>query len=158
VEILRVNNLHKQFNERSILSGVSFSVARGGVVSILGSSGTGKSVLLRCVVGLLSYEAGDVHYLGEPLSNEKVMQRLRRDSSYVFQHNALFDSITVQENILLPLRARGVGSPGDWNQRADAILRRMDLLDAAQRYPEELSGGMQKRLAGARSTATQRGV
>ena len=153
-DLLRVDALRKSFGTKNVLSGVSFQVDRGGILSILGRSGTGKSVLLRCLVGLLPYDSGEVRYLGKPLAHRAHMHRLRTASSYVFQHNALFDSVTVFENVQMPLRARGLGSAAEWDAKTRAILERMELLDAARRYPEELSGGMQKRLAVARALVT----
>ncbi len=152
--LLCVRELHKQFGSKAVLSGVSFEVPRGGIVSILGRSGTGKSVLLRCIVGLLPFESGEVLYLGESLARSAQVRKLRTASSYVFQHNALFDSVTVRENVLLPLRARGTGSAAEWESKTQAILERMELGDAVHKYPEELSGGMQKRLAVARALVT----
>lgn len=152
--LLHVRELRKSFGSKTVLSSVSFAVPRGGIVSILGRSGTGKSVLLRCIVGLLPFESGEVHYLGESLAHTAQVRKLRTASSYVFQHNALFDSVTVHENILMPLRARGGGSTAEWESKTRAILERMELSDAAHKYPEELSGGMQKRLAVARALVT----
>jgi len=134
---------------------VNFQVPAGAVVSVLGRSGTGKSVLLKCIVGLLSADSGEVHYKGKSLQNASQMSVLRRCASYVFQHNALFDSATVFENVLLPLQARGTGPREEWGAQVREVLGRLELEDAAQRYPSELSGGMQKRLAVARALVTQ---
>jgi phospholipid/cholesterol/gamma-HCH transport system ATP-binding protein len=112
-------------------------------------------VLLRCIVGLLPFDQGEVHYRENSLANRAALQRLRSASSYVFQHNALFDSITVFENVLLPLRARGNGCLKEWRAKAQSILERMELHEDAKKFPEELSGGMQKRLAVARALVTE---
>jgi phospholipid/cholesterol/gamma-HCH transport system ATP-binding protein len=152
--IVGVRGLHKSFGDHQVLSGVDFEVERGGIVSILGRSGTGKSVLLKCVVGLLQFDSGQILYEGELLASKARWAELREKSSYVFQHNALFDSSTVLENALIPLRALGKGSQGEWHERAREVLDRLELLGAANRYPEELSGGMQKRLAVARALVT----
>lgn len=152
--ILEISHLKKSFGAREVLRDVSFSVPAGAVLSILGRSGTGKSVLLKCIVGLLKADAGDVSYKGSSLSKQPALSALRQAASYVFQQNALFDSSTVYENVLLPLQARRRGSRAEWDTRVRAILGRLELADAAQRYPSELSGGMQKRLAVARALVT----
>jgi phospholipid/cholesterol/gamma-HCH transport system ATP-binding protein len=152
--LVKVRGLRKSFGDHHVLSGVDFEVERGGIVSILGRSGTGKSVLLKCVVGLLHFDSGEILYEGRLLASRARWAELRERSSYVFQHNALFDSSTVLENTLVPLRALGKGSPKEWHERARAVLERLELLGSANRYPEELSGGMQKRLAVARALAT----
>ena len=152
--LVRVRRLRKSFGDHHVLSGVDFDVEKGGIVSILGRSGTGKSVLLKCVVGLLQLDSGEILYEGELLASRARWTELREKSSYVFQHNALFDSSTVLENALIPLRARGNGSPQEWHDRARRVLDRLELLGSADRYPEELSGGMQKRLAVARALVT----
>jgi len=153
--LLEVAHLRKSFGSRTVLSDVSFSVPEGSVVSILGRSGTGKSVLLKCIVGLLESDAGTVAFQGVSLKDASQMRNLRRSASYVFQHNALFDSATVFENVLLPLQARGTGSPLEWDTQVREVLSRLELEEAASRYPGELSGGMQKRLAVARALVTQ---
>ena len=152
--LVRVQGLRKSFGSQQVLSGVEFEVHKGGIVSILGRSGTGKSVLLKCVVGLLPLDSGEILHEGRLLSSPTHWAELRERSSYVFQHNALFDSATVLENALIPLRALGKGSPKEWIERARKILDRLELLGALNRYPEELSGGMQKRLAVARALVT----
>lgn len=155
VPLLEVRQLRKAFGERVVLGSVSFQVQPGAVVSVLGRSGTGKSVLLKCVVGLLERDGGEVRFRGESLEIPSARRELRRASSYVFQHNALFDSATVFENVLMPLRARAEGNPSQWRGRVVEVLKRLELEDAADRFPAELSGGMQKRLAVARALVTE---
>lgn len=155
VSLLEVRNLRKAFGDRPVLGDVSFRVRSGSVVSVLGRSGTGKSVLLKCVVGLLERDGGEVFFRGQSLENPAARSALRRASSYVFQQNALFDSATVFENVLMPLRARGAGDGALWPGRVRDVLQRLELEDAADRYPAELSGGMQKRLAVARALVTE---
>lgn len=155
VPVLEIQRLRKSFGAREVLRDVSFKVPRGSIVSILGRSGTGKSVLLKCIVGLLQVDAGEMFYRNAPLARDTERSALRKASSYVFQHNALFDSATVRENVLLPLQARGTGSERDWEANVRDVLCRLELEDAAERYPAELSGGMQKRLAVARALVTE---
>lgn len=150
--LLAVHGLHKSFGGNIVLDHVNFEAPRGGVVSILGRSGTGKSVLLRCIVGLHQPDAGEIFFEGQNLRTAR--KSLLLASSYVFQQNALFDSLTVLENLTLPLRARGGFSHEQRLAKARELLCRMDLEEAAGRYPAELSGGMQKRLAVARALVT----
>ena len=154
VPLLTVRSLKKSFGKKEVLRDISFEVPKGGIVSILGRSGTGKSVLLRCVVGLHLADRGEILYCGKNVAEPTHREELRRASSYVFQQNALFDSATVLENMLLPLQARGDLSPAEQFTKAQDLLRRMELEEAAARFPAELSGGMQKRLAVARALIT----
>ncbi len=153
--VLEVRHLRKTFGAREVLGDISFQVEPGAVLSVLGRSGTGKSVLLKCVVGLLERDHGEILFRGQSLESRAALQALRQASSYVFQQNALFDSATVFENVLLPLRARSAGEEELWPQRVREVLQRLELDDAADRYPAELSGGMQKRLAVARALVTE---
>jgi phospholipid/cholesterol/gamma-HCH transport system ATP-binding protein len=153
--LIEVAHLRKSFGTREVLADVSFKVPKGSIVSVLGRSGTGKSVLLKCIVGLLERDAGEVSFQGCSVSESAQMKILRQSSSYVFQQNALFDSATVFENVLLPLQAIGRGSHRDWEAKVKDVLGTLDLLEAAERYPAELSGGMQKRLAVARALVTE---
>ena len=153
--LLEIRHLRKAFGTRAVLGDVSFQVQPGAVLSVLGRSGTGKSVLLKCVVGLLEHDGGEVLFRGQSLENPAARKALRQASSYVFQQNALFDSATVFENVLMPLRARGEGERELWPQRVRDVLHRLELEDVTDRYPAELSGGMQKRLAVARALVTE---
>ena len=108
--LIEVSHLRKSFGIREVLADVSFNVPEGSIVSVLGRSGTGKSVLLKCIVGLLESDSGEVCFQGRSVREATQMRVLRQSSSYVFQQNALFDSSTVFENVLLPLQAIGRGS------------------------------------------------
>lgn len=152
--LLCLRSIQKAFGEKQVLRDVSFDVPKGEIVSILGRSGTGKSVLLRCIVGLHTPDAGEILYEGKNVTHPECRKSLRRASSYVFQHNALFDSATVLENMLLPMRAHGALHPAKQQEHAMALLRQMELEEAANRHPAQLSGGMQKRLAVARALVT----
>jgi phospholipid/cholesterol/gamma-HCH transport system ATP-binding protein len=152
--LLELRSIQKSFGSKEVLKDVSFEVPQGGIVSILGRSGTGKSVLLRCVVGLYRPDHGQILYGGQDVAEPGPRAALRQASSYVFQQNALFDTATVLENMLLPLQARGDLRPAEQLTKARELLRRMELEEAASRYPAQLSGGMQKRLAVARALVT----
>lgn len=155
--ILEASGVHKRFDGRTVLNGVDLIVPRGAVVCVLGRSGTGKSVLLKCLGGLLTPDAGVINFVGGAHMGLPTRgageSRLR--SSFLFQQNALFDSITAMENVELPLEQTTKLSRGEITQRAREILQRLDLAEFGDYYPGELSGGMQKRLALARAVVTE---
>jgi phospholipid/cholesterol/gamma-HCH transport system ATP-binding protein len=152
--LIRIRSLRKSFGKKEVLRDISFEVPKGGIVSILGRSGTGKSVLLRCVVGLHQPDQGEILYAGKNVAEPAHREALRRASSYVFQQNALFDSATVLENMLLPLQCRADLAPAEQLRKAQELLSHMELEEASGRFPAQLSGGMQKRLAVARALIT----
>jgi len=153
---LDVRGLHKRFGDRVVLDSVDLVVPRGSVVSLLGRSGTGKSVLLKCLAGLLTPESGEICFEGVPLTaKSEARAEFRRRSRYLFQGNALFDSLTTLENVALPLEQTTALSPTEIGRRAHESLRRLGLADFEQHYPAQLSGGMQKRLALARALVTE---
>lgn len=153
---LDVRGLHKRFGDRVVLDSADLSVPQGAVVSLLGRSGTGKSVFLKCLAGLLPPEAGEIWFEGVPLSAKSgARAEFRRRSRYLFQGNALFDSLTALENVALPLEQTTALSPTEIDGRARESLRRLGLADFARRYPAQMSGGMQKRLALARALVTE---
>jgi len=147
--ILQVNGLRKQFGEHVVLASVNLTVPRGSIVSVLGRSGTGKSVLLKCLAGLLTPDAGDVRF-----ENGSV-NAFRRRCSYLFQANALFDSLTALENVALPLEQTTRLTRGEIAQAARSALKSLGLDKFADHFPAQLSGGMQKRLALARALVTR---
>ncbi len=153
---LDVRGLHKRFGDRVVLDSADLSVPRGAVVSLLGRSGTGKSVFLKCLAGLLTPEAGEIYFEGVPLTAKSdARAAFRRRSRYLFQGNALFDSLTALENVALPLEQTTTLSPTEIDRRAHESLRRLGLADFAWHYPAQMSGGMQKRLALARALVTE---
>lgn len=153
---LDVRGLHKRFGDRVVLDSADLSVPQGAVVSLLGRSGTGKSVFLKCLAGLLTPEAGEICFEGVTLTAiSDARAEFRRRSRYLFQGNALFDSLTALENVALPLEQTTALSPTEINGRARESLRRLGLADFARHYPAQMSGGMQKRLALARALVTE---
>ena len=150
--VIQVKNLVKGFGGPRILDGVSFEIQRGETVSILGRSGTGKSVLLKTIIALLDPDAGRVEVLGRNLHDLDERHRLtaRRDLGYVFQGAALFDSLTVLENVGFSLVQAHRPLP-EVRQRVLEALEAVGLAQAIDRYPSELSGGMQKRVGLARA-------
>lgn len=150
--VITVENLVKGFGGPRILDGVSFSVTRGETVSVLGRSGTGKSVLLKSIIALLDPDEGRIEVLGRNLHDLEERGRLsaRRDLGYVFQGAALFDSMTVLENVGFSL-VQAHEKPDVVRQRVLEALDAVGLAQAIDRFPSELSGGMQKRVGLARA-------
>jgi phospholipid/cholesterol/gamma-HCH transport system ATP-binding protein len=157
--MIRLERVRKRFGAQEVLRGVNLSVRTGSTLVLLGPSGVGKSVLLKTVIGLVEPDdgeiwAGDVELTGAP---ERVAATVRREMGYVFQYSALFDSLTVAENILLGLDDRQwrADSPAT-RARLQECLRWVNLgPEVASRYPAELSGGMQKRVAIARAIVAE---
>lgn len=152
--MIELRDVHKAFGPREILRGISLEVPEGMNTVIIGYSGTGKSVTLKCIVGLLQPDAGEVAVDGEVVGtmDPDELARLRGKIGYVFQSAALFDSMTVNENIALGLRRRGLDE-GELRQRIDESLGVVGLGDAGDKFPSELSGGMRKRVGVARAVA-----
>jgi phospholipid/cholesterol/gamma-HCH transport system ATP-binding protein len=157
VPLLATRTLQKRFGDRVVLADVTLEVERGEVLAIVGKSGTGKSVLLKCLAGVLSPDAGGVLFEGRPLSrgNDEALAAFRRRCSYLFQNNALLDSLTAWENVALPLEQTTLLPKPEIRERVADALRRLELENDARRYPSQLSGGMQKRLALARALVTR---
>ena len=150
-----VSGLRKSYDGRVVLDGVDFTVERGESLVIVGRSGSGQSVLLRQLVGLEPADAGSVTFDGQnitPLA-ERELAPVRRRVSMLFQSGALFDSLTVFENVAYPLRERGETAELDEKVRRTLALVRLE--GAEQKLPSELSGGMRKRAALARSLVTE---
>jgi len=154
--LIEFRNVVKRFGERTILDGVSFRIYEGEVTTIIGLSGTGKSVTLKHIIGLLRPDAGEIRYRGTPL---QTMSRAQWDAyigriSYMFQNNALFDAMTVYENVALPLKRTTRLPRREIERRAMARIEQTELTEVAHKYPSEISGGMQKRAALARALVT----
>jgi len=155
--ILEVEDLWKAFGGRTVLGGVGFAVERGRLFTVLGPSGAGKSVLLKCLAGVEEADRGRVSFDGQPLDFRDRGRRreFRRRCSFLFQGNALFDSLTAVQNVALPLEQTTSLSRADIRRRALEALARLELEEHAGHFPAMLSGGMQKRLALARAIVTQ---
>jgi len=152
--VIAFRELHKAFGPKQVLRGVSFEVRDGETLVIVGGSGTGKSVALKHVVGLLEPDAGEVEVDGQVVSRlrRKELTELRSHIGYVFQFAALFDSMTIFDNVAFGLLRRRMGE-ADIRTRVSEALRLVDLPGAEQRMPAELSGGMRKRVGLARAIA-----
>jgi phospholipid/cholesterol/gamma-HCH transport system ATP-binding protein len=147
--ILEVSGLRKHFGDHVVLASVNLVVPRRSIVSVLGRSGTGKSVFLKCLAGLLAPDAGDVRFA------HGLQDGLRRRCSYLFQGNALFDSLTALENVALPLEQTTRLGRLSIAQAARDALKSLGLEKFADHFPAQMSGGMQKRLALARALVTR---
>jgi len=152
--VIRFENLHKAFGDKQVLAGLTLEVQDGETMVVIGYSGTGKSVALKHIVGLLDPDAGDVLVDGRAVStlDRDALNALRREIGYVFQFAALFDSLTVAENVALGLRRRGLDDDAIAERVAEALAL-VDLTGAGERYAAELSGGMRKRVGIARAIA-----
>lgn len=154
---LKIRGLKKHFGENRVLDGVDLDVARSSVTTIIGKSGIGKSVLLKCIANLLTPQAGEIELDGKPIARSR---RGSKDAeavsfSYMFQNNALFDSLTAFENVALPLMEATHLKKAEIRERVEAMLANLGLQDSSGRYPGELSGGMKKRVALARALITK---
>jgi len=154
--IIRFYSVFKKFGPNQVLNGVSLRIFQGEVTTIIGKSGVGKSVLLKHIIGLLQPDAGEILLYGEPLSRMKPSQinRLRARFSYVFQDAALFDSMTVYNNIALPLREGTAMAKSDIREKVQQKMQQFELQAVGDKYPAQLSGGMKRRVALARALVT----
>jgi phospholipid/cholesterol/gamma-HCH transport system ATP-binding protein len=152
---IQCRNLFKSFGEKAVLQGVNLTVNQGETMVILGGSGSGKSVLLKHMNGLMSPDSGEVFLDGMEISHleEDDLIAVRKKVAMVFQSSALFDSLTVGENVAYPLYEHTVLSPEEIQDRAKEVLSLVGLKGSEELYPAELSGGMKKRVALARALA-----
>ena len=151
--MIQIKNLHKSFGDKEVLKGIDATFANGRTNLIIGQSGSGKTVLMKNLVGLLTPTSGQVLYDGRDFVSMSKSERIamRREMGMIFQSAALFDSLTVLENVMFPLDMFSSMTYRDRVKRAQACLDRVNLLEAQAKYPGEISGGMQKRVAIARA-------
>jgi phospholipid/cholesterol/gamma-HCH transport system ATP-binding protein len=153
--MINLVDVYKSFGEKKVLQGFTLDVSEGETVVIIGFSGTGKSVAIKHIVGLLEPDAGTVFVDGKevPKLSRRELYRLRAKIGYVFQFAALFDSLTIGENVAMGLRKQGALSEREIAARVAEALELVDLPDVEARFPAELSGGMRKRVGIARAIA-----
>lgn len=151
---LEVHDLHKTFGNKVVHRGVSFELRKGEILGLLGGSGTGKSVILRSIIGLEHPDQGGILFENEDLTRltERQLLAIRTRIGYVFQSGALFDSLTVEENLSYPLKEHTHLSPDEIHAKVNAMLELIDMKGSNHLFPNELSGGMQKRAGLARAT------
>lgn len=154
--LIEFRNVTKRFGSNTVLENVNLQIYEGEVTTIIGLSGTGKSVLLKHIIGLLKPDEGTILFRGVPLNAMKNSEKSSyfAQMSYMFQGNALFDSMTVYENIAMPLQETTNLSRTEIDRRVRARIEQAELTDAVDKYPSEISGGMQKRVALARALVT----
>jgi len=153
--MIEVKNIRKSFNGVEILHDVSFKFETGKTNLIIGQSGSGKSVLTKCIVGLLEPEEGEILFDGRNVIslNRKEKKEIRKEIGMLFQGGALFDSLTVEENVMFPLKMFSKMSKEEMKDRANFCLNRVNIINKNNLFPAETSGGMQKRIAIARAIA-----
>lgn len=153
--MIEIQSIKKSFGEKDVLKDISARFDNGQTNLIIGQSGSGKTVLMKCIVGLLTPSEGKILYDGRDFvamkKKEKAM--LRREMGMIFQSAALFDSLSVLENVMFPLDMFSNMTLREREKRAQQCLDRVNLIDAQKKYPGEISGGMQKRVAIARAIA-----
>jgi phospholipid/cholesterol/gamma-HCH transport system ATP-binding protein len=155
-----VQGLHKSYGEQRVLNGLDLRVGSGQTVAVLGRSGTGKSVLLRLIVGLQKPDAGTIQIQGQEITsaNLEEMNEIRKKMGFLFQHAALYDSLTVEENVAFPLRRHTEMTAAQRSQRVQELLASVGMEADLQKMPSDISGGMQKRVGLARALALEPGI
>ena len=151
--MIRVENIHKSFGEEHVLKGITTTFDKGKTNLIIGQSGSGKTVFLKCLLGLFDPEEGKIFYGEKSIldMDDDEKRDLREHMGMVFQGGALFDSMTVEENVMFPLRMFTKKRKEEMLHRVNEVLERVNLTNANKKYPSEISGGMQKRVAIARA-------
>ena len=148
-----VEKLCKSFDGNNILRDISTQFEKGKTNLIIGQSGSGKTVLLKCILGLYGIDSGNIFFENRSLQKMDSKERsvLRQEMGMVFQGSALFDSMTVEENIMFPMRMLTQKSPDEMLSKANEVINRVNLVNSNKKLPSEISGGMQKRVAIARA-------
>ncbi len=154
---LSLKNIHKSFGDKKVHQGVSFDLYEGEILGLFGGSGTGKSVILRSIIGLETPDLGEIIFEDQNLVNltERQLFKVRTQISYVFQNGALFDSLTLEENLAYPLRAHTQLNEVQIHSKVNEMLELIDMKGSNELLPSELSGGMQKRAGFARAIMLQ---
>jgi phospholipid/cholesterol/gamma-HCH transport system ATP-binding protein len=155
--LIEFRDIRKSFGCQVVLDGIDLAIERDLVTTIIGRSGIGKSVMLKLVVGLLAPDSGEILYQNSNLleMSRSERKRFKREFSYMFQHMALFDSMTVFENVALPLEEKTRMSASAIREKVMSCLEQLDLRDVPDKYPSQISGGMRKRVALARALITE---
>ncbi len=151
--MIKVKNISKEFDKSPVLSGISTIFEKGKTNLIIGQSGSGKTVFLKCLLGLFETNSGQIFFENSPINLMSTKERtvLRQEIGMVFQGSALFDSMTVEENIMFPMQMFTKKDDDEVRERANQVIKRVNLINANEKFPDEISGGMKKRVAIARS-------
>jgi len=152
---IRVRNLRKSFGARNVLNGINLEVARGETLTILGRSGTGKSVFLKLLIRLQQADEGEIEVNGEAITRLPVddLNRVRKTVGFLFQQAALYDSLTVEENVAFPIRRHEQATDAELKERVGELLQKVAMEKDRNKMPDEISGGMKKRVGLARALA-----
>src|SRR5208282_4670921 len=145
---IAVEDLHKSFGSQKVLNGINLTVARGETLAVLGRSGTGKSVLLKIIIGLQRPDAGSVNIHGQEITgiNLGQLNAIRRKMGFLFQQAALYDSLTVEENVAFPLKHNTNMPESERQDRVKELLKSVGMEGDLKKMPSDISGGMQKRV------------
>jgi len=151
--MIQIEQLSKSFDANCVLDKVSTTFEQGKTNLVIGQSGSGKTVLLKCLLGLITPDAGEIRFHNNAFSTMKDEEKriLRREIGMVFQGSALFDSMSVLDNVMFPMRLLTDLNEAEMRDHAEKIIQRVNLVDANNKLPAEISGGMQKRVAIARA-------
>ena len=157
VELIKIEKLSKRFGDKIILDNISLNVLSGENLVVFGQSGSGKSVLLKCIIGLLKPDSGNIFIKGMDVTSlsTKKMNKIRKQTSFLFQGAALYDSMTVRENLEFPLKRNVEISDAEAYEKVLHTLDLVSLKEAVNKMPSELSGGMKKRIGLARAIITE---
>jgi phospholipid/cholesterol/gamma-HCH transport system ATP-binding protein len=152
---IEVTDLHKAFGDQTVLNGINLHVAQGETLAVLGRSGTGKSVLLKLIIGLQKPDSGSVRIAGQEMAelDSTQLNQVRKKVGFLFQQAALYDSLSVEENVAFPLARHAGMSDADQQKRVQELLAGVGMEKELQKMPSEISGGMQKRVGLARALA-----
>lgn len=152
--VIRIEHLYKSFGSNTVLNDFGFLLSKGENVAVLGKSGSGKSVFIKCIIGLLKPDEGEISILGRDITTlrSEELDHIRVKVGFLFQSNALYDSMTVRENLEFPLRRHWIKlMPHEADERVKRVLKNVGLAHTVDMMPAELSGGMRKRIALART-------
>ena len=151
--MIKVEDVHKSFGDEEILKGITTEFDKGKTNLIIGQSGSGKTVLLKCLLGLFRPEQGRIYYEDKAIQDmdDEEQRKLREEIGMLFQGGALFDSMNIEENVMFPLRMFTKQKKADMLERGNEVLKRVNLENVNKKFPAEISGGMQKRVSIARA-------
>jgi phospholipid/cholesterol/gamma-HCH transport system ATP-binding protein len=155
-----LRGVHKCFEAQVVLNGIDLAVGSGKTLAVLGRSGTGKSVLLKLIIGLQKPDSGSIRIHGQEITdtNLETMNEIRKTMGFLFQHAALYDSLTVEENVAFPLRRHTKMTASERGDRVKELLAGVGMESELNKMPSDLSGGMQKRVGLARALALEPGI
>ena len=155
--MIKVKNLKKSFNDKLILKGINCEFEEGKTSLIIGQTGSGKTVFLKCLLGLHEYDSGEILFDNKSLNSMTDLEKMKLKSNIgtVFQGSALFDSMTIEENVMFPLKMFKDIPLDEMKDRVNTVLKRVELENSNKKMPSEASGGMQKRVAIARAIVNE---